>query len=368
MIRVAIIGCGKIADQHVQAIARIPDATLVGLCDREVLMAGQLAERSGRVPAFGDVSAMLAGVKPEAVHITTPPQGHFALARECLEAGSHVYLEKPFTITAAEAEALVALAERKSRVLTAGHNLQFTLEMLAMRDAVREGFLGGKPVHLESHFSYSLDDATYVGPILGDPNHWVRRLPGQLLHNVVSHGIAKLAEFLDDDLAVVSAHGAQSPKLKAMGGAEVLDELRVHLRDGSGTTAYFCFSTQLRPGQNRLRIFGPQNALTVDHATGSLIRHESRGDKSYLTYLLPPLREGRQHLRAAWRNFRALAGRRLYQDAGMKELVERFYQSASTGLPPPIPTREIILTARIMDEIFRQVYGPRAQSASMTTP
>jgi predicted dehydrogenase len=238
--------------------------------------------------------------------------------------------------------------------------------MLEMRQAVRDGFLGGKPVHLESHFSYSLDDASYVGPILGDPNHWVRRLPGQLLHNVVSHGIAKLAEFLDDDLDVISAHGHQSARLRSMGGAEVLDELRVHIRDRSGTTAYFCFSTQLRPGQNRLRIFGPSNALTVDHATGCLIRHFNRGDKSYLTYLLPPLREGRQQIGAAWRNLKHLARRRLYQDAGMRELIEQFYQSARTGSSPPIPTREIVLTARIMDEIFRQIYANRLPAGNPT--
>ncbi|HEY4301506.1 MAG TPA: Gfo/Idh/MocA family oxidoreductase [Candidatus Didemnitutus sp.] len=364
MLRVAIIGCGKIADQHVQAINRIAGTTLAAVCDRELLMAEQLAGRAGHPPAFADVGAMLAAVRPDVVHITTPPQGHFALGRQCLEAGSHVYLEKPFTITAGEAEDLVALAAARGRTLTAGHNLQFTLEMLEMRRAVREGFLGGKPVHLESHFSYSLDDASYVGPILGDPNHWVRRLPGQLLHNVVSHGIAKLAEFLDDDLEVVSAHGHQSPRLHRMGGAEVLDELRVHFRDRTGTTAYFCFSTQLRPGQNRLRIFGPANALTIDHATGSLIRHRSRGDKSYLTYLLPPLREAREQFAAAWRNARHLAGRRLYQDAGMRELIEQFYQSARTGASPPIPMREIVLTARIMDEIFRQIYSGRHSAAT----
>jgi hypothetical protein len=50
---------------------------------------------------------------------------------------------------------------------------------------------------------------------------------------------------------------------------------------------------------------------------------------------------------------------RLYQDFGMKELIERFYNSIRTGGPPAIPYREIILTARIMDEIFAQIYPPR---------
>ena len=96
-LRIAIVGCGKIADQHVAAIRRIPDCELVSLCDREVLMARQLGERFGIAACFSDVSEMLRAASPDVVHITTPPQSHFSLARQCVESGSHVYLEKPFT-------------------------------------------------------------------------------------------------------------------------------------------------------------------------------------------------------------------------------------------------------------------------------
>jgi hypothetical protein len=151
MLRVAIVGCGKIADQHVHAIRRIPDCSIVAACDQEPLMAQQLAERFKIPGVFSNVQEMLKAVSPDVVHITTPPQSHYTLARECLEAGSHVYLEKPFTVTSEEAESLVALAEHKNIKITAGHNLQFTLEMLEMRHLVREGFVGGEPAHLESY-------------------------------------------------------------------------------------------------------------------------------------------------------------------------------------------------------------------------
>ncbi len=356
MLRIAIIGCGKIADQHVLACRRIPGCELVGLCDREVLMAGQLGERFGVTARFADAAEMLRAVKPDVVHITTPPQGHFSLAQQCLESGCHVYLEKPFTVTSPEAVELIRLAESRGLKLTAGHNLQFTLEMLEMRRLVARNFLGGKPVHLESHFSYHLGDASYVGPLLGNRQHWVRQLPGQLLHNILSHGIAKLCEFLDDDLVEIIATAHQSAPLRQLGGEEILDELRVLIRDASGTTAFFCFSTQLKPGLNLLRICGPVNSLTVDHATGSLLRHENRSYKSYLTYFVPPLKTANQHFRNAGANlFNFLTGR-LHQDSGMKELIERFYQSIQNQSAPPIPYREILLTARIMDEIFAQIY------------
>jgi predicted dehydrogenase len=276
MLRIGIIGCGKIADQHVEAIGRIGDCHIVAVCDHEMLMAQQLAGRFRISEYFSDVREMLASAALDVVHITTPPQGHYSIARQCLEAGSHVYLEKPFTVTAKEAESLIEIAQCRGRRITAGHNYQFTLEMLEMRRLVAGGFLGGKPIHLESYFSYDLGDATYVGPVLGNRNHWVRQLPGQLLHNVVSHGIARLAEFLDGDLAYVIARAHQSPRLRALRGQEVLDELRVMIEDKTGTTASFCFSTQIQPGLNQFRIWGPRNSMTVDVSNGSLMPHRNR--------------------------------------------------------------------------------------------
>jgi predicted dehydrogenase len=364
MLRVAIVGCGKIADQHIQTISRIADCRIVSLCDRELLMAKQLGERFCVLECFSDLGEMLRASTPDVVHVTTPPQSHFSLAKQCLEFGSHIYLEKPFTVTANEAEFLVRLADRRDLKITAGHNLQFTPEMLKMRQIVQQGFLGEKPIHLESSFSYDLGDASYVAPLLGNRMHWVRQLPGQLLHNIISHGIAKLAEFLDDDLAEIVARADQSPQLRSLGGEEVRDELRVLIRDQSGTTAFFFFSTQVKPALNELRIFGQANSIVVDHTSGSLIRSKDRPYKSYLTYFVPPLQNAREHLRNAGANVTNFLRRRLYQDFGMKELIERFYNSIRLGGPPPIPYRQIVLTARIMDEIFKQIYPAQKQAVN----
>ena len=370
MLKIGIVGCGKIADQHVDAIHRIPDCEVVALCDREPLMAKQLGERFGISACFSELSEMLEAARLDVVHITTPPQSHYSLAKHCLESGSHVYLEKPFTITAGEAESLIRLAERRDLKITAGHNLQFTPETLEMRQLLAQGFLGGKPVHLESHFSYDLGNATYASALLGNRQHWVRQLPGQLLHNIISHGIAKLAEFLDDDLIEIIGTAHQSEQLRNLEAPEVLDELRVLIRDKSGTTAFFCFSTQIK-GLNELRIYGPANSVTVDIVTGSLTRKQSRAYKSYLTYFIPPLKNAREHLRNATCNVINFLRRRRYQDFGMKELIERLYNSIRLRGEPPIPYREIILTARLMDEIFSQIYrdkgrqpGDRRQAAS----
>jgi predicted dehydrogenase len=366
-LRVALIGCGKVADQHVQAIQRIADCEIVAVCDREPLMARQIAERFRIPQCFSDVQEMLRSSSPDVAHITTPPQSHFSLAQECLRSGAHVYLEKPFTITADDAESLIQLADSRGLKMTAGHNLQFTLEMLEMRRLVRDGFLGGRPFHLESCWSYDLGDTSYVTPMLGNRDHWVRQLPGQLFHNIISHGIAKLAEFLDDDLVEIAATAHQSEQLRCLGAEELLDELRVQIRDRNGVTAFFCFSTQIK-GLNQLRLYGPGGSLSADIITGCLIRTKNRSYKSYLSYFVPPFHAACEHLRNARVNVVDFFRRRLYQDSGMKELIDRFYNSIRKGDPLPIPYREILLTARILDEIFAQIYPGRGQMADDRGP
>jgi predicted dehydrogenase len=355
-LRAAIIGCGKIADQHVLAMQRIANCKLVAVCDREIIMAKQLAERFGVEGCFDNPAELLEQSRPDVVHITTPPQSHFSLGQQCLDFGSHVYVEKPFTVTAGEANSLVQLAKDRNLKITAGHNLQFTPEMLKMRRLVEEGFLGGQPVHLESHFSYELGDAGYVGAFLGNPEHWLRKLPGQLFHNILSHGLAKLVEFLDSDITEIVALAHQSRNLQNVRGHEVLDELRVLLRDATGKTAFFCFTTQIKPALNHLYIFGPRNSLVVNHVDGTVVREKGSSFKSYLTFFMPPLLAAREQLGAACANIAAFCGRRLYHDFGMKELIERFYTSIRYGGEPPISYREIVSVAQIMDEVFAQVY------------
>src|SRR5438105_3727766 len=94
--------------------------------------------------------------------------------------------------------------------------------------------------------------------------HWVRRLPGGLLQNVISHGIARVAEFLQGEDPVVMAHAFTSRALAERAGEDVLDELRVMIIDEAKTTAYFTFSSRMRPVLHQFRIFGSRNGLALD--------------------------------------------------------------------------------------------------------
>lgn len=369
-LRVAIIGCGKIADQHASQIKRVQGAELVGVCDRERLMADQLAERFGVARSFDDVDALLEETRPDVVHVTTPPQSHFDIARKCLASGCHVYVEKPFSMNLQEARDMVAKAEEHGRRIIAGHNYQFNPEMIRMRQLVEKGILGGKPVHVESTFSYSLGDASYVKALVGDQQHWVRSLPGKLLQNVISHGIAKLVEFFDETEVTVSVLGYTSAALRDLGEKEIIDELRVVISDSNNLTAYFTFTTQIVPPVQELRVFGPRGTIVVDglHRTATAFTPSNSEFKSFLNFFVPPFKTAGQHVRSACRNVLAFMKADFHMDAGMKNLFEAFYRSTQNGGPSPISNREILLTAAIMDEIFLQLRQGRAQPEKDVRP
>jgi len=178
-LKVAIVGCGKIADGHVEEIQKLPElARVVAVCDLERLMAEQIAMRYGLSGVYDDLDRLLSEQKPDVVHITTPPQSHLPLAKRALDAGCHVYVEKPLTPIHEHTQDLVAYAEERGKLLTIGYTYLFDPPALAMRELIREGVLG-EPVHVETFYGYNLA-GQFGSAILADGAHWVHKLPGKL--------------------------------------------------------------------------------------------------------------------------------------------------------------------------------------------
>jgi predicted dehydrogenase len=365
MLKVAIVGCGKIADSHAEQIGRIPGCEIVGVCDREPLMAKQLHERFPINRCFSDLTQLLEESRPDVVHITTPPESHFSIAKLCLDAGCHVYVEKPFTLYEADARKLIDLAIAKNLKITAGHDDQFSHVARRMRALIQQGFLGGPPVHMESYYCYELGNSAYANALLSDKSHWVRRLPGKLLQNIISHGIARIAEYITTDSPSVIVHGFTSPRLREMGETEIIDELRLIVSENGGATAYFTFSSQMRPSLHQFRIYGTKNGIILDQDQETLVGLQGARFKSYLEKFVAPLILTKQYFGNVVTNVRTFARRDFHMKSGMKYLIESFYRSIEQDSPPPIPYREIVLTARIMDAVFAQLRRPQRGSETM---
>src|SRR5437773_2921951 len=230
-----------------------------------------------------------------------------------------------------------------------------------MRALVQSGYLGGPPVHMESHYCYDLGRDGYARTLLADGRHWVRNLPVELLHHVLSHGFARIAEFLTSDSPQVIAYGFVSPFLKRLNEDAIVDERSVIIAEEERTTAYFTFSSQMRPSIHQFRVYGPKNGLILDQDQDTLIKLRGGRFKSYGEKFIPPVIFAEQHLGNLITNVRTFLARDFHTMSGMKYLIESFYRSIVQGTPVPIPYREILLTARIMDAIFDQLHARRSQ-------
>ncbi|MGY6216388.1 Gfo/Idh/MocA family oxidoreductase [Methylolobus aquaticus] len=141
-VRCAVIGVGYLGRFHAEKYAALPGCRLVGVCDTDPDAAARLAAQLG-VRAFTEHRQLLGQV--DAVSVVVPTSVHHAVARDFLDAGADVLVEKPITVTVAEADELIDLAERRSRVLMVGHLERFNAAILGLN--LRDD----KPLFIESH-------------------------------------------------------------------------------------------------------------------------------------------------------------------------------------------------------------------------
>jgi hypothetical protein len=162
---------------------------------------------------------------------------------------------------------------------------------------------------MESYYCYEMGQSAYAGALLGDQHHWVRALPGKLLQNIISHGIAPIAEYLEGESPEVLAYGFVSPALNRTGESEIIDELRVIICDQRRRTAYFTFSTQMRPSLHTFGLYGSKNGLILDYDQETLIRLPGRRLKSYAEKFISPAMIGSQYLSNTLANVRTFLAR-----------------------------------------------------------
>jgi predicted dehydrogenase len=357
MLNIGIVGCGKIADGHIEEIQRIECARVLAVCDLEPILAEQLAVRYSIPHRYTDFNRMLSEHRLDVIHIATPPHSHLALAQKAAEAGSHIFIEKPLALNAMDARRLIECLQNTSRKMTINYWYNFESPALALKEFVANGDLGD-PVHIESYYGYDLA-GEFGQALLSDDRHWVHQLPGKLFQNIIDHAINKITPFLPDEPLEVIARAYRRRNLKEDGTDGVLDELRVMILAG-GMSAYVTFSSHARPVGHFMRVYGTKNTAHIDFALRTMLVEKKQTIPSALGRLLPPFKSSWQSLRQATHNAREFAGSRFQFFAGMNRLLSQFYECIQNGTPVPIPYPEMLRVSQIMDEISKQVYPAAA--------
>src|SRR5690554_4949825 len=122
-IRVLVVGCGHMGASHARAYHKLhDDFEIIGLVARGTASRQKLnADLGGRYPEFADFASALSETKPDAVCISTYTETHPGYAIAAMEAGAHVFLEKPVASTIEECERVIATARRLNRKLIVGY-------------------------------------------------------------------------------------------------------------------------------------------------------------------------------------------------------------------------------------------------------
>lgn len=141
-ITTAVVGVGYLGGFHAHKYTQLPDSELIAVVDIDPMAAKRAAARHG-VEALQDYRELLGHV--DAVSIVVPTSLHYKIARDFLDCGSHVLVEKPMTTTIDEAQALIDLARERRRILQVGHLERFNTAILDL-DRVLD-----KPLFIESH-------------------------------------------------------------------------------------------------------------------------------------------------------------------------------------------------------------------------
>jgi predicted dehydrogenase len=344
-LKVALVGCGQIADAHLQEIRKIPGAEAVAVCDRHLDLARQAAERFEVPDVYDDLDRMLDSTQPDVLHVTTPPQSHRAIASRALSAGSHVYIEKPFAVDVADADAILDAARRHGRLVCVGHDQLFDPTWDACRRLIDSGAVG-RVVHVDSVQGYNLSGP--FGKVLaGDPGHWVHALPGGLFQNVMSHALYRITDFLRDERPEITATWFQSRP-----PAGFPTELRAHLLGGE-VTGSLVFSGSLRSVQRLARVYGTRGYVDVD-LDSQVVRRQRPAvlPGAFAKLEIPARHLGEATLTLARNAGRFLRGR-IHYFAGMNRLFTAFYEAVRRDSEPPIAYAEIRRVTALMDEIFR---------------
>jgi predicted dehydrogenase len=339
-----LVGTGQIARQHLSCLSTLPEVEVVAVCDLSPALAESTAERFG-VPAwYTDHRRLLNEVRPDVVHVTTPPTSHFCLAMTALDAGAHVIVEKPATVTRAELETLVDHASKRGRILVEDYNYIFNDATRRILALVAAGDCGAV-IHVEVLICL---DILGPGSPFTDVNapHSCLSMVGGAIADFLPHMASLAHQFVGPHRSVQtfwSKRGVRPSPLPS-------DEFRA-LVDAERGSAFLGFSANTQPDAFWLRVYGERMQAVANLFETRLTVERVRGGPKPLRPLFNGLAEARDVRRAAFSslNRKLSGGPAAYE--GLWDLLARTYRALASQSEPPITPRQIIEVNHLVDAL-----------------
>lgn len=323
-VRVGLIGCGKMGLHHLKAIAATGLSTVVGLADPATTADDLGAALPSGARVYADASTMLTDARPDVVHIVTPPATHVPLALLAIEAGCHVYVEKPFTATVAEARQVLDAARARGVTVCAGHQVLFEAPALAVWNAL--GSIG-KLVHAESYFSFKMVRRTIT--------------PVEQVKDILPHAVYPLV----DQMRIGT--GNASDPIEVVGVSARADGNAYALLQLGQATGIVLVTLTGRPVEQYQSLVGTNGSLRPDYIGGGMAALIGPGTGPGV--LLTPYRRAFRTLTGTTRGIVRLLRGGSYP--GLREIVRRFHASVRDRSGSPVSAASILDTVSVCESI-----------------
>lgn len=239
-IRTAVIGAGRLGSFHAEKHAQLASCELIAVVDPVLETAQALAKRLG-VSAVTQLDTIIDSI--DAATIAAPTQFHYEIAKTLLQAGKHILVEKPITVSVAQADELVALAAQQDCVLQVGHVERFSPALLAL-----EKYLSN-PTFIEAH---------RIAP------YTARGTDVDVILDLMIHDIDIILHLVGSDIRDIHASGISVL-------TEGVDIANVRLVFNSGCVANVTASRVSLKRERRMRFFQRERCLAVDFQAQALI-------------------------------------------------------------------------------------------------
>jgi predicted dehydrogenase len=268
MVRIGLIGLGKMGISHLAILRAHPDAQLAGVCDASQYVLDILGKYTG-MATYGDYRRMIDEARPEAVIVATPSRFHGEMVRYALERGLHVFCEKPFCLDLAEGRALAELAAARNLVNQVGYHYRHVEAFLEAQRLLQAAVLG--PVHHVRAEAY--------GPVVLRPagSTWrsSKSEGGGCLYDYASHAIDLVHMLVDVPVSISGAVVSQ------VFSRDVDDEVYAGLHFASGASGQLAANwsdESHRKMSTRVTVWGSNGRMAIDRQECQVyLREAARG-------------------------------------------------------------------------------------------
>ncbi len=337
-LRVAIFGAGNMAMHHLKAISLQENASVVALADPAIGMIRMGTELPPDLQIFSDPEELLSSVKPDVVHVCSPPSTHAVLSALALRHRANIYVEKPFALNLLDAREIISLAENAGLGICAGHQLLFEAPA---RNAMAEIGKLGRIVHVESYFSFN--------PVKGSQDGRPTMSPLDQLVDILPHPVYLLLQFMKCTLLKEKHDCVQMKTVVVDPRGGVYGILQAGDIKGN-----LLVTLEGRPIECYIKVTGTNGSLNADFVRGTVVTLAGPGT-SGISKAINPYRQSWQTVCGTTKSLFQRVFRKQKSYPGLVEIIRAFYDHLLTGEPMDISNAAILQTVEICEEVTKHL-------------